>query len=367
VPAPRARSGPGVLSTARGIGRSLISFAPSGPRWPVGLQAGLAISLPIAIAALTGNTGLGLQASMGAFTALYGTRLAPLDRIRMLPFIALGFTATVSTGVLFSVTPLLSVLGLILVGSAAVVLCQGFRVGPPGPMMFVLTYGAATLITAPREHGGAGLDGGRLILLAAAGCLLAYALVASGLLFPHVARRRGEPTPARHVVANFVLTGESRIVTIRLLVAVVATALVSIPLGTHRGYWITSAAVAILGAGAGRRITAVRAVHRVLGTLVGSLLVLVLALISPQGLALALLLGAMQFCVELLVTRHYALALVLITPLAITVGTAAAGVSPDAVVGERIVDTLLGAAIAIVALVLLPARRRPAADAAAAA
>lgn len=324
----------------------------------MGLQAGLAISLPIAIGALAGNTGLGIQASMGAFTALYGTRLAPLDRVRMLPFIALGFTATVAAGVLFSVTALASVLGLILVGSAAVVLCQGFRVGPPGPMMFVLTYGAATLVTAPPEHGGAGLDGGRLLLLVTAGCLLAYALVASGLLFPHVARRRGEATPARHVVAAFGLPGETRLVTVRLLVAVVATALVSVPLGTHRGYWITTAAVAILGAGAGRRITAVRAVHRVLGTLVGSLLVLALALVSPQGLALALLLGAMQFCVELLVTRHYALALVLITPLAISVGTSAAGVSPDAVVGERIADTLLGAAVAVLALLLLPGRRR---------
>jgi uncharacterized membrane protein YccC len=89
-------------------------------------------------------------------------------------------------------------------------------------------------------------------------------------------------------------------------------------------------------------------------------LVLALALLSPQGIVLALLLGAMQFCVELLVTRHYALALVLITPLAITVGTAAAGVSPDAVVGERIVDTLLGAAIAVLALLVLPGQRRPA-------
>jgi uncharacterized membrane protein YccC len=361
VPPPRARPGPGVLNAAGGIGRSLITFAPSAPRWPVGLQAGLALSLPIAIGALAGNTGLGIQASMGAFTALYGTRLVPLDRLRMLPFIALGLTVTVAAGVLLSVTPLSSVLGLILVGSAAVVLCQGFRVGPPGPMMFVLTYGAATLIAAPTENGGAGLDGGALVLLVAAGCLLAYALVASSLLFPHVARRRGAATPARHVVAGFAFPGDARIVTVRLLVAVVATALVSLPLGTHRGYWITSAAVAILGAGAGRRVTATRAVHRVLGTLAGSLVVLVLALFSPQGLALALLLGAMQFCVELLVTRHYALALVFITPLAITVGTAAAGVSPADVVGERIVDTLLGAAIAILALLVLPERRRTAA------
>ncbi|WP_108248991.1 FUSC family protein [Planctomonas deserti] len=357
MPAPRARAGPGLLSAAGGIGRSLVSFTPSGRRWPIGLQAGLAISIPVAVGALAGNTGLGLQASMGAFTALYGTRLAPLDRVRLLPLVALGFVASVACGVLFSVTAVTSVLGLILVGSAAVVLCQGFRVGPPGPLMFVLSYGAATLVAAPREHGGAGLDGGRLVLLVAAGCALAYALVAVALLVPSVARRRGEATPARRVLAGFTLAGEARIVTVRLLVAVAATGLVSLPLGTHRGYWITSAAVAILGAGAGRRITATRAVHRVLGTLVGSALVLVVALISPAGLVLALLLGLLQFGVELLVTRHYALALVLITPLAITVGTAAAGVSPDTVLGERIVDTLLGTAIAVLALVALPGRR----------
>ena len=352
---------PGIPSTARGIGRSLVSFAPSGRRWPVGLQAGLAISVPIAVGALAGNTGLGIQASLGAFTALYGTRLDPLDRVRMLPLVALGLTASVAAGVLLSASPVTSLAGLIAVGAAAIVLCQGLRVGPPGPMMFVLSYGAATLITGPGAHGGAGADGGRLLLLVSAGCLLAYALVASGLLFPHVARRRGGATPARRVLAGFDLAGEGRIVTVRLLAALVASALVSLPLGTHRGYWITTAAVAILGAGAGRRVTVVRGVHRVLGTLVGSVLVLALAVLSPQGLALALLLGIIQFSVELLVTRHYALALALITPLAIMVGTSAAGVSPAAVIGERIVDTLLGAAIALLALVALPGARGAAA------
>jgi uncharacterized membrane protein YccC len=58
----------------------------------------------------------------------------------------------------------------------------------------------------------------------------------------------------------------------------------------------------------------------------------------------------MQLAIEIIVTRHYALALVLITPLALTIGTAAAHVDPLDVVGERITDTVVGAAIAALVL-----------------
>lgn len=72
----------------------------------------------------------------------------------------------------------------------------------------------------------------------------------------------------------------------------------------------------------------------------------------------------MQLVIEIVVTRHYALALVLITPLALTIGTAAANVDPLDVVGERILDTLLGAAIAAVVLMGSWLVRRRGADAA---
>lgn len=95
-----------------------------------------------------------------------------------------------------------------------------------------------------------------------------------------------------------------------------------------------------------------------LGTLVGAGLYALLALLHPAGLWLALLLGILQFLIELVVVRHYALALVFITPLVLLLTGAATGEIGDMSIAlERIVDTVVGAALGAASGFLHP--RRP--------
>ena len=92
-----------------------------------------------------------------------------------------------------------------------------------------------------------------------------------------------------------------------------------------------------------------------LGTVVGAGLDALLALLHPSGLWLALLLGALQFTIELVVVRHYALALVFITPLVLLLTGAATGdIGSMDVAGERIVDTIVGAALGAASGLLHP-------------
>ncbi|MBG6239810.1 hypothetical protein IWX78_002800 [Mycetocola sp. CAN_C7] len=347
----------------RGLGRSLVSFAPSARRWPMGVQAGLAMAIPVIVFTLLGNTGLGLQASMGAFTALYCASLSRTDRIRVLPLVGGGFVASAAVGALSSSSPLSLAVGLIVVGLAAIILTQGFRLGPPGPMMFTLVAGAAGVITGPPAFGGAGLDGVTLVLLVAGGSALAYLLVIAPLAVPSVARRHGPATPLRTLFPGLRFDTPTRVVIGRMSAALVLSVGVGALLGAHHGYWITASALAILSVGHSLRAPVIRGVHRVVGTLVGCLAFLLLALWSPAGVILGLVLGLMQLVIEIVVPRHYALALVLITPLALTIGTAAANIDPVDVVGERILDTLLGAAIAALVLVASWLIRRRATDA----
>ena len=66
--------------------------------------------------------------------------------------------------------------------------------------------------------------------------------------------------------------------------------------------------------------------------------------------ALGLVLGGLQFVIELVVVRHYALALVFITPLVLLIIGAATGDSASLPLAlERVVDTLVGAAVGTVA------------------
>ena len=347
----------------RGLARSLVSFAPSGRRWPMGVQAGLAMAIPVVVFTLLGDTGLGLQASMGAFTALYCASLSRTDRVRVLPFVAAGFVASAAVGAALSFSPVALAVGLTVVGLAAIILTQGFRLGPPGPMMFTLVAGAAGMIAGPPEYGGAGLNGVTLVVLVAGGSTLAYLLVVSPLLVPSVARRHGPATGLRTLFPGLTFDTATRAVIGRMSAALVVSVAVGALLGAHHGYWITATALAILSVGHSLRAPAIRGIHRVLGTLVGCLAFLLLALWSPAGVILGLVLGLMQLVIEIVVPRHYALALVLITPLALTIGTAAANLDPLDVVGERLVDTVLGAAIAAAVLAASWLVRRRSADA----
>ena len=196
----------------RGRGRSLVSFAPSSRRWPMGVQAGLAMAIPVIVFTLLGNTGLGLQASMGAFTALYCASLSRTDRIRVLPLVGAGFVASAAVGALSSFSTLSLAVGLIVVGLAAIILSQGFRLGPPGPMMFTLVAGAAGVITGPPALGGAGLDGLTLVLLVTGGSTLAYLLVIAPLAVPSIARRHGPATPMRTLFPGLRFDTPTRVV-----------------------------------------------------------------------------------------------------------------------------------------------------------
>ena len=102
----------------------------------------------------------------------------------------------------------------------------------------------------------------------------------------------------------------------------------------------------MVGMPVGRRDAATRGIHRTAGTLVGAALYLVLAFLPLPVWALGVVLGLLQFAIELVVVRHYALALVFITPLVLLIIGAATGDAASIPLAfERVVDTLVGAAI----------------------
>ena len=64
-----------VRAEARLVGESLLSFGPSaGRRWPLALQAGLAMAVPVVLLAVLGHSDIALFAATGAFTVIYGAR-----------------------------------------------------------------------------------------------------------------------------------------------------------------------------------------------------------------------------------------------------------------------------------------------------
>jgi hypothetical protein len=254
---------------------------------------------------------------------------------------------------------------LVVVAVGAMVLSAGFAIGPPGALFPVLAAGVTARLCGAPAYGGDGLDPLLVIGCAAGGAVLALVVVAAPLVVPSV-RRRDAALPIAPM--RFALDENARVIVLRIAVASVVGAVLAALLGLERGYWVVVAVVSVLQGGRGRRVTGIRTGHRVVGTLVGAALFVLLASLvglPAPGLVLAVALGLLQFVTELVVVAHYGLALVTITPLALLIAEAGSPGDPWAIAGTRVLDTAIGCAVALVVLVVDrlvegPATSRPA-------
>jgi len=335
--------------------RSLFELRPSPSRWPIALQAAIAIGIPTVGFALAGRSDLGLLASTGGFLALYLTNRSRRERAALLPVVAVGLVASSGLGVLASGDPILSLLAVLLIAVVSATLCLGLSVGPPGALFFVLIGGVSTHLAAPTGVGGAGLDGALVLGLLVLGCAISYLVVLAPLLRPAV-RRRDAALHETRAPLRFVMDGISRTILVRLALAAAIAVAVSAPLGLPRAYWVVLTVVVILQNGHTVRLSALRGVHRVLGTFVGLGVFALTAMLGARGLVLAFVLMALQFVVEMVIIRNYGLALIFITPLAMLISTQGGHV--EEIIADRVIDTLIGTAIALAVLFAAVARRR---------
>lgn len=328
---------------------SLFALAPKrGPRWHLATQAALGIAVPIAVMTLLGQPSLGYIAASGAFTVLFAGTAPVIERARILPFVAAGLILSAVLGVVLSANAWLVSIGVVVVAIASAALAFGFRLGPPGPLFFVLVFGLSAHVIASSP-----IPPIVYIAALAAGCGFSYLVAMAPLLLPrsHAVVAR----PLRELLPGPAFTADTRMLLLRVALVAVVGVLLGLVIDPTRTYWIVGSAVAVIGVAAARRAAVQRGLHRMLGTVVGAGLYALLALLHPSGLWLALLLGALQFTIELVVVRHYALALVFITPLVLLLTGAATGeIGSMDVAFERIVDTVVGAALGAASGLLHP-------------
>lgn len=330
--------------------QSLISLNQTPWRWSAGAQAAIATGVPLAVFTLAGHQRLGLIAVLGAFTALYGANLRPVDRLSALPLVAAGFVIASALGVLGAANAWLTMACLIIVAVLACSFALRAGLGPPGPMQFVLVAGISGHMAAPERLGGASVHGPLVPLLVAVGAISAYLLVIAPLALPSVRWREGKPAGLRAVFPLAPFDEETGIIATRVVTAVAVASAVSLPLGVNHAYWVVMVAGAILQASHARRLTVVRAVQRMLGTFVGVAVFALLVIVQPSDLWLVAIVMLFQFAIEVVAGRNYGLALIFITPLALMISAAVGTDDALILAGERMVDTLLGVFIAMVVL-----------------
>jgi uncharacterized membrane protein YccC len=317
-------------------------------RWEVGVRAGLAMGLPVAIFTFAGNQSLGLMASLGGFTALYCAARNPMERLRILPLIAAGLVVASTLGVLCSSNEWLTIACLITVSALACVLTIGIRLGPPGPIMFVLVAAVSGHLAAPKSLGGAAIPGLIIPALVAVGGLLAYFVVVAPLILPHVRRNTIPLNGFTRLFPRIQFDNITTSISLRVVSGVTIAALAGQLFRAYRSYWVIIAVVAILQGSHDRRLSSIRAVQRVLGTILGVLSFELIVMANPSPVWFILIIMLLQFATEVVVTRNYVLALIFITPLALSNSTIGHLAESNVTVEGRIFDTLLGAIIAMV-------------------
>ena len=161
----------------------------------------------------------------------------------------------------------------------------------------------------------------------------------------------GRPGPQYLLRRALSWPSETLLVAQRVGVAALLCGVIALLTPMAHPYWTVAFAVLVLHQGGPRGAQTVRGIQRLLGTVVGLGIYWALALWAPHGLVLAGLLFGLQFAIELLVVRNYALAVAFITPLALTIASASGSKEPlDQVIAERFVDSVVGVGVALAVL-----------------
>lgn len=145
-------------------------------------------------------------------------------------------------------------------------------------------------------------------------------------------------------------------VVLRTAVGCALAGYVALALGVGRPYWALVTAASLYQANVA--LTWSRGVQRVVGNLVGVLAFAVLAPLAHVGdAALVLCCLALNFGAEALIGRNYWLGSVCVTPMALLITEFARAQRPGELMTDRVVDTLVGALVGLVAAAVVTNRR----------
>lgn len=338
--------------------RQLFTLGPSRDDHWIGLRCGVGVLLPLATLLLLGRIDVAVFVIFGAFTNVFGRVPNHLDRLLAQlkaggTFWVLMVAGTVVSGVLpHGTTPgLAAKLALTSVVAGGAALWAAWQeIRPAGSLFHVFAF-AAIVSTPPTAPLGDGM------FAATATIGLALVLGQLGRLWPQ-RRTPRVATPVR------VLDAAGRRAAlleagIHLLAAFVAGLLI-IPIAQalhlSHYYWAMVAAVVPL-VGHSTRERVARGVHRVLGTFGGLLILALMVWWQPPLWVVVVVMGLCQFGAEMFIARNYFIGQSFVTPLAL-LGTSIAGGLGFDLFRDRVIETAVGSAVGIGAVITITLIRR---------
>lgn len=192
-------SPPQAPSPARQILRGLFELRPAraGRVW-FSLRAAACMGAPILTGWMAGDTSAGLMASIGGFTALYGSGRPYFSRALQLAAIAFAFAFSVGIGIWVAPVGWAVVIAVAALAMIATWLSNALQIGPPGAYMFTLAGAAGTAM--PAAH--IGPIGAAVLVLG--GGAFAWVVHMAGALISFRGPERSAVTSAGRAVIGYI-------------------------------------------------------------------------------------------------------------------------------------------------------------------
>jgi hypothetical protein len=305
--------------------------------WHIPVLASLCTGLPLLLGYYIGRLDYGITACLGGLVILYLPSTKLENRMVTLMLCAFGFILSFTVGMVFSFNGYFSavILGIFAFGINWVT--NYFKVRPPGSFFFIMLASMAIcmpfdLVSIPTKIG-----------LIALGVIFAcvFALFYSVYITRKYSHKLAGQLPVKRKYLNLT---ESAI--IGLFVGI--SLLISRFFELNNPYWVPISCAAIMQAANVSHVWR-RSFHRIAGTAVGMGLIWLLVQFNLSLLTVCFTILVLQFIIEMLVVRHYALAVIFITPLTFFLGELGSGVTIhyNQLVSARLIDIIIGSLIGV--------------------
>jgi len=314
-----------------------------------GAQAALTVAIAVSVVALSPWSGMIGAASIGAMAALFG-RFAPKARRTMIVvYAAMCLSSAImitSLAAWFGLSMAAMMILLSVLGGIYFLISTIGGFGPPGALIFMFA-GMAGMHT-PASLGEVGIR--VAVAVFGGGVALIVCSVSEKL-------RRAELDEAETISPVQHQLAELWPAFVRLSVGASLAGLIAYAMGVSHPGWAAMGATAVLQ-GVHLHLTMNRAIQRVLGTVVGAVLIWILLAQEPSIWVGLIFLVGLQLATEVVIGFNYALGQIFVTPMALLMTyMATPGVSGATMAPERIVDTLLGAVIGVIIAIVLSSHK----------
>ena len=303
-------------------------------------RIGLSIGTPLVILKLTGHLDWTLYAIFGGFTSTYGRTASHVDRFKMQAAAGTLIVLSLTIGTAVGTLPLASfiaIIGIGLVGGATAGMAEVFQWRPSGALFMVFAFGACA--SNPETIS-------KIPISFVVGAICAIFAIAVGSIGVWHPTNRGLAAPK----INFTRTEIRRNVYQYGGTASAAMFISTVDHLSHP-YWAAMTAVVPLTATSTTdRIN--RGLHRLVGTFIGLFVAVAIISTRPHGWIMLLWIGFLLICAELFILKHYGMAMVFMTPMALLMTQLNVKHISTSLVLDRGITTGIGVSIGLSVLYL---------------